>query len=253
MTTVSMHQYSLLGRGTPSVVHPASWRGIPRPTGAACRPSRVAALARTPPTISLVLADDHVVVRRGLRMLLERVPDFEVEAESGDAREALAAVKGGGVDVLLLDLNMPGEPLEALSEIAKSMPGVAVIVLTMEQDPAFARRALDAGAKGYVLKRAAEEELVGAIRAVAAGRTHVSREVERALARAGRADPPSELTPRETEVLRLISRGHTNAEVARELSLSVRTVETHRTHIQQKLVLSTRPELVRYALEHDLI
>lgn len=208
----------------------------------------------TRPPISLVLADDHVVVRRGLRMLLQRVPGFEVVAEAGDAREALAAALAGSVDVLLLDLNMPGDPLGALAEIAESAPGVAVIVLTMEQDPAFARRALDAGARGYVLKRAAEEELVDAIRAVAAGGVHLGRDVEAALAaRAAEAEPPSELTARETEVLRLISRGHTNAEIAKELSLSVRTVETHRAHIQQKLRLATRPELVRYALEHELI
>ena len=208
----------------------------------------------TPPPISLVLADDHVVVRHGLRLLLDRVDEFEVVADTGDAREALAAVEAGGVDVVLLDLNMPGEPLAVLAEIAASAPSVAVIVLTMEQDPAFAQRALAAGAKGYVLKRAAEDELVDAIRAVAAGGTHVSAEVEAALAGRERERPaPSDLTPRETEVLSLISRGHTNAEIARELSLSVRTVETHRTRIQQRLGLSSRPELVRYALEHDLI
>lgn len=207
-----------------------------------------------PPPISLVLADDHVVVRHGLRLLLDRVPEFEVVAESGDAREALAAVEAGGVDVVLLDLNMPGEPLEALAEIARSSPQVAVVVLTMEQDPSFARRALEAGARGYVLKRGAEEDLVDAIHAVAAGGTHVSGEVRAALERQDREQPPeNELTPRETEVLRLISRGHTSAEIAHELSLSVRTVETHRTRIQQRLGLSSRPDLVRYALDHDLL
>jgi two-component system response regulator NreC len=222
-------------------------------------PKRLRALESPPveeaqPRISLVLADDHVVVRRGLRMLLERVPDFEVIAEASDAGEALAAVSTGDVDVLLLDLNMPGRPLDVLAEITESAAGVAVIVLTMEQDPAFASRALEAGAKGYVLKRAAGEELVDAIRAVAAGRTHLSPGVDTASGKpAEQTDPSSELTARETEVLRLIARGHTNVEVARELSLSVRTVETHRTRIQQKLGLSRRPELVRYALVHDLI
>lgn len=187
-------------------------------------------------------------------MLLERVPDFEVIAEASDARDALAAVSAGDVDVLVLDLNMPGRPLDVLSEITESAAQVAVIVLTMEQDPAFARRALEAGAKGYVLKRAAGEELVDAIRAVTAGGTHLSRDIDTALAEpAEQANPSSELTARETEVLRLIARGHTNAEVARELHLSVRTVETHRTRIQQKLGLSSRPELVRYALVNDLI
>lgn len=211
-------------------------------------------MADPQPTISLVLADDHVVVRRGLRMLLDRVPDFEVVAEAGDAGGALAAVEERRPDVLLLDLNMPGAPLEALAEVTRSAPAVAVVVLTMEQEPAFARRALEAGAKGYVLKRAAEEELVDAIHAVATGGTHLSRELTSALARpAKRPAQRDDLTERETEVLRLIARGHTNAEVARELSLSVRTVETHRTRIQQKLRLSSRPELVHYAIEHELM
>lgn len=201
---------------------------------------------------SIYLADDHVVVRRGLRLLMESVPGFEVVGEAGDAREALAAL-GGAVDVLLLDLNMPGEPLGALSEAAGK--GVAVIVLTMERDPAFAERALQAGARGYVLKGAVDEELIDAVREVAAGGTHVSGEVARDLER--RAEPaeggPWELTARELEVLRMIARGHTNVEIAEQLSLSVRTVETHRTHIQQKLGTSGRPDLVRYALSRDLI
>jgi two-component system response regulator NreC len=206
------------------------------------------------PRITLVLADDHVVVRRGLRMVLEQVPDFEVAAEVSDARDALAAVKEGEVDVLLLDLNMPGQPLDVLSELTESGAAVAVIVLTMEQDPAFTSRALEAGAKGYVLKQAAGEELVDAIHTVMDGGTHLSPDVEAAAAQpAEQANPSSELTARETEVLCMIARGHTNAEVAEELSLSVRTVETHRTRIQQKLGLSSRPELVRYALTNDLI
>jgi two-component system response regulator NreC len=202
--------------------------------------------------IRIVLADDHVVVRRGLRMLLEKEAGLEVVAEAGETAEALAALVDGAVDVLLLDLNMPGEPLSALPEAAAA--GAAVIVLTMERDPAFAERALGAGAGGYVLKDAPGEELIEAIRAVAAGGSHVSMALARAMQR--RSEPPDdagELTPRETEVLRRIARGHTNPEIAEQLSLSVRTVETHRTHIQQKLGTSGRPELVRYALAHDLI
>lgn len=204
--------------------------------------------------ISLLLADDHVVVRRGLRMLLERVPDFEVGAEADDADAALAAVAAGGIDVLLLDLNMPGDPMRVMAEIVERHPQVAVVVLTMEQDPTFARRALDAGARGYVLKRAAEEELVDAIHAVAAGDVHLGRGIKASLAKtADDRERPGGLTARETEVLMLIARGNTNAEMAEKLSLSVRTVETHRTRIQQKLGLSSRPELVRYALAHELI
>jgi two-component system response regulator NreC len=203
--------------------------------------------------ISLVLADDHVVVRRGLRMVLERNPDLDVIAEAGDAGEALAAARTGKADVLVLDLNMPGEPMDVISKLADSTK-IAVVVLTMEQDPAFARRALAAGANAYVLKRAAGEELADAIRAVVAGGTHLSSDVEAALARPeGRGTTSGGLTARETEVLRLIALGHTNTEVAEELSLSVRTVETHRTRIQQKLGLFSRPELVRHALAEELI
>lgn len=204
--------------------------------------------------IRLVLADDHVVVRRGLRMLLEQEAGFEVAAEASDARQALASASEAEADIVVLDLNMPGEPLEALAELVRGGPRPAAIVLTMERDPAFARRALEIGARGYLLKDAAGDELIDAIRAVAGGGTHVSPEVEAALSkRQGPEGPASELTARESEVLRLIARGHTNAEIATQLSLSVRTVETHRTRIQQKLCLSSRPELVRYALAHELI
>jgi two-component system response regulator NreC len=205
--------------------------------------------------IAVVLADDHVVVRRGLRIALERVSGVTVVGEAGDVQEALAAVAAEQPDVLVLDLNMPGESaLAALPGLTDAAPDVAVVVLTMEQDPALARLALDRGARGYVLKQAAEEELVEAIRVVASGGTHVSREIESALS--GLAEPSgprNELTARETEVLRLIALGHTNADVAKRLSLSVRTVETHRTHIQQKLGVSGRPQLVRYALTQRLI
>lgn len=207
------------------------------------------------PRIAVVLADDHIVVRRGLRMLLERIADFEVVAEAGDARAALEAVTAEGASVLVLDLNMPGlPPLDALSEVAGSGREVGVVVLTMEQDPAFARRAIELGARGYILKQAVEDELVVAIRTVASGGTHVSPEIERALAQTPEPAGPSDgLTGREAEVLRLIALGNTNPEIGQMLSLSVRTVETHRTHIQQKLSVATRPELVRYALEHHLI
>lgn len=203
----------------------------------------------------MVLADDHVVVRHGLRMLLDRVPELAVVAEAGDAEAALAAVAAEAADVLVLDLNMPGRPpLEALGEIGESSPELGVVVLTMERDPEFARRAFELGARGYVLKEAVEEELVEAIRAVAAGGTHASPAVEAALARPAPPDgPPGGLTEREAEVLRLIALGNTNPEIAAALSLSVRTVETHRKHIQQKLGLTARPELVRYALHHELI
>lgn len=205
--------------------------------------------------IGVVLADDHVVVRHGLRMLLDRVPELDVVAEAGDAEAALAAAAAEEADVLVLDLNMPGRPpLEALGEIGESSPELGVVVLTMERDPEFARRAFELGARGYVPKEAVEEELVEAIHAVAAGGTHASPAVEAALARPAPPDgPPGGLTEREAEVLRLIALGNTNPEIAAALSLSVRTVETHRKHIQQKLGLTARPELVRFALRHELI
>ncbi|MGE5335980.1 MAG: response regulator [Nitrososphaerota archaeon] len=205
--------------------------------------------------IAVVLADDHVVVRRGLRMALERTPGLSVVAEAGDAAEALAATAAARPDVLVLDLNMPGEPaLGMLATLAAEAPDVAVVILTMEQDPAFARRAIEQGARGYVLKRAAAEELAEAIRVVAAGGTHVSPGLEAELAASASAQgAPDGLTGRETEVLRLIALGHTNAQIATLLDLSVRTVESHRTHIQQKLGASARPALVRHALDRRLI
>jgi two-component system response regulator NreC len=204
---------------------------------------------------TVVLADDHVVVRRGLRMLLDRSPGIAVVGEAGDADAALAAVEAERPDVLVLDLNMPGrQPLDALEEVAASNGDLAVVVLTMERDPELARRALELGARGYMLKDAVEEELVAAIGCVAAGGTHTSRALGAALAKPPPDDgPPGGLTEREAEVLRLIALGHTNGEIAAALTLSVRTVETHRKHIQQKLRASTKPELVRFALEQGLI
>ena len=209
-----------------------------------------------PAPITIVLADDHSVVRSGLRMLLEAEPDMEVLAEAGDVEAAQRYVLGHKPAVLVLDLNMPGgSSLEAIPRIAERSPETAVVVLTMQQDPAFAREALRAGARGYVVKHAAGEELVQAIRAAAGGGTWLNPELGARMAAApeGRTGPLAELSEREIEVLRLIALGHTNSEIAQQLYLSVRTVETHRARIQQKLGSSTRAELVRYALDHDLI
>jgi two-component system response regulator NreC len=207
-------------------------------------------------TITIVLADDHPVVRSGLRMLLEAETDFEVVAETGDVDATRRSVLGHKPTVLVLDLNMPGgSSLEAIPTMAESSPGTSVVVLTMQEDPAFAREALRAGASGYVLKQAAGTELVQAIRAAVGGGTWLNPELGARMAAAPTtpAGPPGDLTERELDVLRLISLGHTNNEIADQLFLSVRTVETHRAHIQQKLGMSSRAELVRYALDHDLI
>jgi two-component system response regulator NreC len=204
-------------------------------------------------TITIALADDHPVVRSGLKMLLEAEDDLQVVAEAGDVDATRRTVLGYKPGVLVLDLNMPGgSGLEAIPAMIESSPGTAIVVLTMQEDPAFAREALRAGAKGYVLKQAAGTELVQAVRTAAGGGTWLNPELGARMA-AAPSGPPSDLTERELEVLRLIALGHTNSEIAGQLYLSVRTVETHRAHIQQKLGMSSRAELVRYALDNDLV
>jgi two-component system response regulator NreC len=206
--------------------------------------------------ISVVIADDHEVVRSGLRGLLEAEPDLEVTAEARDVRSTMAFVRAQQPGVLVLDLNMPGDSsLGAIPELLEASPGTKIVVLTMQSDPAFAREALRAGALGYVLKDAANTELVQAVRAAMEGRTYLEPQLGAKLAAAPAepAGPGHDLSDREVEVLRLIALGHTNAEIAEQLYLSVRTVESHRAHIQQKLRLSTRAELVRYALDHGML
>ncbi len=203
--------------------------------------------------ISIVLADDHTVVRRALRVLLEEEPGFEVVAEAEDADAAVRYVRGHKPDVLILDLNMPGRlSLEAIPEIREASPETKIVVLTMQKEPAFARQALQLGVLGYVLKEAADDELVQAVHRAAAGETYLQPALGAKLA----AEPESaanDLSERETDVLRLIALGHTNAEIAKKLYISVRTVETHRAHIQQKLGVSSRAELVQSALARGLI
>jgi len=208
-------------------------------------------------TITIVVADDHLVVRSGLRLLLEVEGGFSVVAEAADADSALRSVLGYKPTVLVLDLNMPGDltSLDAIPLVSERSPGTSVVVLTMQEDPSFARTALQAGARGYVLKDSANTELVEAVRRAAAGETYLAPLLGAALAATAAAPsgPPDDLTPRELEVLRLIALGHTNAEIGAQLFLSIRTVESHRAHIQQKLRRSTRAELVRYALDHGLL
>jgi two-component system response regulator NreC len=207
--------------------------------------------------IRIVLADDHGVVRAGLRLLLDAEPDCDVVAEAADVDGALRAVLGHKPDVLVLDLNMPGErsSLEALPGVTERSAQTKTVILTMQDDPEYARRALRTGALGYVLKEAADVELVEAVRRAAAGATYLTPALGARLAKTPEhpAGPPGDLSEREAEVLQLIALGHTNAGIGEQLFLSVRTVETHRAHIQQKLGLSTRAELVRYALDHRLL
>jgi two-component system, NarL family, response regulator NreC len=208
----------------------------------------------TPGTIRVVIADDHSVVRRGLRQILDAEAGFEVVAEASDLDGARRYVRGHHPDVLVLDLNMPGgSSLDGIPELRAECPDTQIVVLTMQNEPAYARHALSAGALGYVLKEAAESELVEAIRRAAAGDTYLNPRLGARVAAEPPPGLPDGLTEREVEVLQMIALGHTNADIAEQLYLSVRTVETHRAHIQQKLGLATRAELVRYALDHKLI
>ena len=201
-----------------------------------------------------MIADDHSVVRRGLRQVLEADSGLEVVAEAEDIESARRYVRGHKPDVLVLDLNMPGgSTLDAIPEIRAEVPETQIVILTMQDEPAYARQALAAGVMGYVLKEAADAELVEAVRRAAAGDTYLNPRLGARLAAEPPPGPPDGLSEREVEVLRMIALGHTNAEIADQLYLSVRTVETHRAHIQQKLRLATRAELVRYALDHGLV
>jgi two-component system, NarL family, response regulator NreC len=202
----------------------------------------------------VVIADDHAVVRRGLRQVLDLDGGFELVAEASDLETARRYTRGHRPDVLVLDLNMPGgSTLDGIPEIRAECPQTQIVVLTMQDEPAYARRALSAGALGYVLKEAAEAELVDAIRRAAAGGTYLNPRLGAQLAAEPPPGPPGGLSEREAQVLRMIALGHTNAEIAEALYLSVRTVETHRAHVQQKLRLGSRAELVRYALDHNLL
>jgi two-component system response regulator NreC len=204
-------------------------------------------------TIAVVLADDHAVVRGALKALLDGQEDLEVVGEAGDIASALAVVAELAPRVLVLDVNLPdGLAVDAVPQLRAAAPDTAVVLLTMERDLTLARRALDAGAAGYLFKDSAHLELIEAVRAAAAGERHLAPAVAAGLKNEKEEERPI-LSPRETEVLKLMALGHTNREIAEQLDLSVRTVETHRAHVQQKLGLSSRPELTRYALSHGLI
>jgi two-component system response regulator NreC len=204
----------------------------------------------------IVLADDHAVVRSGLRFVLEAEDGLEVIAEAGTVEETLRKVRAIRPDVLVLDLNMGTESsLDRIPQLLADAPRTAIVVLTMQNEPAFARQALQAGAAAYVLKEAADDELVEAVRAAASGGTYLNPALGARLAAEPPAPegPPDDLTEREVDVLRLIALGNTNQEIADQLYLSVRTVESHRAHIQRKLGRTTRAELVRYALDRKLV
>jgi two-component system, NarL family, response regulator NreC len=208
--------------------------------------------------IRAVVVDDHAVVRSGIKLLLDREDDIEVVGEAGNAKDAVFRARALKPDVILLDVVMPGQSgIEVLPSLLKEAPEARVLVLSMQDDPSYVREAFAAGASGYVLKEAADEEVVAAVRAIADGRSYVHPALGARLVAAdaqeraaAEADP---LSDREREVLRLLALGHTNQEIAKMLYISVRTAETHRAHIMQKLRLETRAELVRYALSHGLL
>jgi two-component system, NarL family, response regulator NreC len=209
-------------------------------------------------SIRVLVVDDHAVVRAGLRRVLDAESDIETVAEAPDAERAVFEALEHAPDVILLDIMLPGKSgIEGMPAIQQAAPEAKILVLSMQDDPRYVREAFDAGASGYVLKEAADTEVVDAVRAVAGGQQYLHPSLGARLVAAdaeqrkrAQADPLSE---REREVLRLLALGHTNQEIAKLLFISVRTAETHRAHIMQKLHLSTRAELVRQALSEGLL
>ncbi|HEY2996807.1 MAG TPA: response regulator transcription factor [Methylomirabilota bacterium] len=204
--------------------------------------------------IRVLLADDHAILRAGLRMLLDAQPDMAVVAEAADGEEAIRRAGDSQPDVAVVDLTMPGlSGVETLERLRREVPATRLLVLTMHDDPAYARLALAAGAAGHVIKDAESAELLAGIRAVHRGRTFVQMAGAAAEAPAPARPAAAALSPRERQVLELLAHGHTNREVADRLSLSVKTVETHRARLSDKLGLHSRADLVRLAIELGLL
>jgi two-component system response regulator NreC len=209
-------------------------------------------------SVRVLIVDDHAVVRAGLAMLVNAEDDLKAVGEAGSAHDAIFEARTTKPDVVLMDVMMPGQSgIDVVPQLLHELPEAKVLVLSMQDDPRYVREAFEAGASGYVLKEAADIELVAAIREVADGGRYVNPELGARLVaaetderRRAEEDP---LSDREREVLRLLALGHTNQEIAKELYISVRTAETHRAHIMQKLRLSSRAELVRYALDEGLL
>ena len=206
----------------------------------------------------ILVADDHGIVRSGIKLLLEHQPDLEVVAEAADGVEAVERALAGKPDLCILDVGMPRMTgLQAAREIRRHLPDTRVLMLSMHDDEHYLFEALKAGASGYVLKREADQDLVGAVRAVGRGEAFLTNAAERSLIREWMADtsrgPVVPLTPREEEVVKLIAEAHTNAQIAEVLHLSEKTVESHRANVLRKLGMRDRVELVRYAIRRGLI
>lgn len=209
------------------------------------------------PLRRVLICDDHLVVRAGLRQILQNEPDIEVVGEASTVAQVIELTRIAGPDVVIMDLSLDdGSGIAATAELRRSSPAVHVLILTMHEDPAYAQDALRAGALGYVIKRAADVDLVLAVRTVAAGATYIDGSIRSSLLD-GRVTLPSRggvgaLSTRESEVLRLLAEGLTNQEIAGVLHLSIRTVETYRANVQQKLGVRTRAELTRLARDVGL-
>lgn len=212
-----------------------------------------------PSRIRILLADDHALLRAGLKALLAPHPDLEVVGEAADAAGAIRLAQGLHPDIVVLDIGMPGASgLEAVARIRRELPEVKVLILSMHDDQGYLRQALRAGASGYVLKQAADTELLAAIRAAARGEVFLDPAMARGLVEevvgpGAAPGGPSILSERETEVLRLLARGHTNQQVADRLCIGVKSVETYKARLMEKLGLKGRAELVRYALQHGFL
>jgi two-component system response regulator NreC len=206
----------------------------------------------------VLIVDDHAVVRAGLKLLVDSEQDLEAVGEAGSARDAIFEARSLKPDIVLLDVVMPDQNgIEIVPQLLKESPDAKVLMLSMQDEPRYVREAFEAGASGYVLKEAADSELVAAIREVAGGGRYVHPELGARLVAADseerKRSDEDPLSEREREVLRLLALGHTNQEIAKQLYISVRTAETHRAHIMQKLRLQSRAELVRYALDQGLL
>lgn len=206
-------------------------------------------------TIRVLLADDHALVRAGIKALLDNTPDIEVVAESGNGIQALELMKTTALDLVLLDISMPGlSGMEVLERINEEYQKVKVIILTIHDDPAYAVGAVRAGADGYLPKKAAGDELVRAIRSVMQGETYLSPEISKdSLAEYKSTVRSEELTPRQLDVLRMIAEGYSTKEIARGLNISAKTVETHRALLMQRLNIHDVAGLVRYAIKTGLV
>ena len=216
----------------------------------------------TPPPIRILLADDHTVVRDGLRALLEKQPDMSVVGEAADGRDSIRLAEEHSPDVVIMDIGMPNlNGIEATRRILAANPRTNVVMLSMHQDESYVLRSLKAGAKGYLLKDSLRSEVIDAIRAVMQGRSFLTRKVSRMLQEdymqqlesRGLDDSYDLLTDREREILQMVAEGKSNKEVAALLNISQTTVETHRAHILQKLGLHSVPELILYAVRKGII